>query len=72
LRAFLINRNLEFSTFSLASTIEDIEREAAGEVILSKEAKSAISRKTAAMFKQRLKTSLYSNNDDGRYELGCV
>lgn len=43
----------------LGLMIEDIEREAAGEIVLTKEAKSHISRKTAAMFKQRLQGKLY-------------
>jgi hypothetical protein len=42
--------------------ITDIEREAEGEIVLSKETKSSISRKTAAMFKQRIQGSLYAKN----------
>jgi len=44
----------------LGLMIEDIEREAAGEIVLTKEAKNSISRKTAAMFKQRLQGKLYN------------
>ena len=38
----------------IAAMIEDIEREAVGEIVLSKEAASAIGKATASMFKNRL------------------
>jgi hypothetical protein len=42
----------------IKSMIEDVEREADGEIIESPEARRAISRRTALMFKNRLKSSL--------------
>lgn len=44
----------------IKAMVEDVTREAAGEVVMSKEATAAISRKTAVMFKNRLKTVLYN------------
>jgi hypothetical protein len=38
--------------------VEDVGREAAGEVVMSKEAHAAIGRKTALMFKQRLREAI--------------
>lgn len=41
----------------IAAMVEDIKREAAGEIVVSKEAISEIGKATAAMFKNRLKQS---------------
>lgn len=40
--------------------VEDILREAAGEIVDSKELRGAISKKTAQMFKDKIKSSLYN------------
>jgi hypothetical protein len=42
----------------IANMVEDVYREAKGEIVESKEAVAAISRKTAQMFKQRLQDSI--------------
>ena len=39
---------------------EDIQREAGGEIVFSKEARKEVSRQTATMFKQRLQESLHT------------
>lgn len=50
--------NIEQTTTVIAAMIEDVEREASGEIIASAAARKAISRKTALMFKARLKEAL--------------
>lgn len=42
----------------IKAMLEDVEREAVGEVVMSKEARAAIGKKTAKLFKDRLKGSL--------------
>jgi len=52
------NKNIENTGNIIKAMVEDIERESSGEVIMSKEAKTAISKKTAMMFKEWLKRGL--------------
>ncbi|HUT56931.1 MAG TPA: hypothetical protein VNA25_03535 [Phycisphaerae bacterium] len=42
----------------IKAVIADVEREAAGEIVSSKAARTAIGRRTASMFKARLKALL--------------
>jgi len=42
----------------IAAMVEDVEREAAGEIVVSKEARAAIGRRTAQLFKARIATIL--------------
>lgn len=44
--------------------VEDVLREAAGEIVDSKEARNAIGRKAAALFKQRLQASIGKADDE--------
>jgi RNA ligase len=46
----------------IAAMTEDILREGSGEIVDSKEARQAIGRKTAALFKKHLETKLRENN----------
>ena len=55
------NADIEDTGNIIKFMIEDIEREAEGEIITSKVARKAISRETAIMFKTRLKNSLLLN-----------
>lgn len=48
------NPTIELTGKVLRAMVEDVERESAGEAVLSKEARSAISRKAGAMFKARI------------------
>lgn len=50
---------IEKTKYVIAAMLEDIEREAIDEIVMSKEAKKAISRKTGKMFTSRIKKSLY-------------
>jgi hypothetical protein len=51
--------NMESTQDVIKAMIEDVFREAKGEIIESKEARTAIGKKTAEMFKNRIKSSLY-------------
>lgn len=46
----------------LAAMIEDIRAESSGEIVFSREVFSAINRKTAVMFKQKLQNNLQNNS----------
>ncbi len=52
--------SIEQTSNIIKAMIEDIEREGAGEIVVSKESRQAISKLTAEMFKQRLKDVLRS------------
>ena len=52
------NANIEQMPLILAAMVEDVYREAAGEIVESRDASKAISRKTALMFKTYLKATL--------------
>lgn len=52
------NPQMENMPDILRAMVEDIEREAKGEIIESKEARRAITKKTAVMFKERLENRL--------------
>lgn len=47
----------------IQAMVVDVEREAEGEIVMSRAAKKAISSKTAQMFKQRLQEQLRNSND---------
>ena len=47
----------------IKAMVADVEREAAGEIVMSKPAKRAISSATARMFKQRLQDALRAKNE---------
>jgi len=51
--------NIEQTREVIAAMLEDVLREGAGELVDSKEARQAISRKAAVLFKERLKASLH-------------
>ena len=46
----------------IRAMVEDVEREGAGEIVASREARTAIGKRTAELFKQRLKFALHANN----------
>jgi hypothetical protein len=50
--------NVEQTRDVIFAMLEDVEREASGEIIMSPDAKKAIGSRTAGMFKQRLKDAL--------------
>lgn len=60
LDAFGAQPGIEQTGDVIRAMIADVEREAAGEIVLSREAKSAIGRTTAQMFKTRLQDALHS------------
>lgn len=58
LQRFSADINVESTGQVIAAMMEDIEREGAGEIAFSKEARRQISRKTAVLFKQHIKHNL--------------
>lgn len=55
------DNNIEGMKIVLNAMVEDVFREAEGEITTSKEVIKAINRNTALMFKDRLKNNLYNN-----------
>lgn len=58
LQNFPVDVNIESTGDVIKSMLEDIKREAEGEIIWNKEAQKAISKHTAIMFKRRIKQKL--------------
>jgi len=58
LQKFPEDVNIENTGKVIAAMVEDVTREAEGEIVDSKEARRAISKKTALMFKTRIKEAL--------------
>ena len=56
------DHNIEKMREIIVAMVEDVNREAFGEIVSSEAANKAISKKTAIMYKDYLKNSLYQNN----------
>ena len=56
------NAGIEQTGDIIKAMIEDVEREASGEIVISKESRKEISKQTALMFKQRLKDNFIEEN----------
>jgi hypothetical protein len=54
--------NIESMKLVIDAMVEDVYREAEGEIVKSKEVTKQISGKTAIMFKKRLQRNLVNNN----------
>ena len=54
--------NIESMKLVIDAMVEDVYREAEGEIVQSKEVTKQISVKTAIMFKKRLQRNLVNNN----------
>ena len=58
------NAGIEQTGDIIKAMIEDVEREAKGEIVISKESRKEISRLTAIMFKQGMKDQFIENNKE--------